>query len=326
MQTKTRKHPRAILISDIHFNIQTLDLASNALRQAIDKSNILNIPLIVAGDIHDSKANIRGECIKAMLDTFELATIKPYVIVANHDRINERSPEHSLEFLRNAVTLIEQPTNKFLGLWLLPYDHDADNLRKFLKTISKGRTLIMHQGIQGSNSGDYIQDKSAITKEDAAGFRVISGHYHTRQTIVLPDGGQWDYIGNPYTLNFGEANDPPKGFQVLYMDGSLEFIPTNLRKHIIYDMGYSDEYKPSHNSNDLAWVKIRGTKEQLARVSKQDFSNVKLDLIPTDTKTSTKGLSSSLLQFEVLDSIIGSLSDTSTERKERLKKLWKDLK
>jgi hypothetical protein len=49
METKN-KYPIAVIISDVHYNINTLEVADKAMRMAINRANILNIPLIVAGD------------------------------------------------------------------------------------------------------------------------------------------------------------------------------------------------------------------------------------------------------------------------------------
>lgn len=73
-ESKTK--PEAVLISDIHYNIQTLPLADAAVNMAITKANQLGVPLIVCGDLHDTKANLRGECVNAMLETFSRAIRK----------------------------------------------------------------------------------------------------------------------------------------------------------------------------------------------------------------------------------------------------------
>lgn len=322
--------PIAVLISDIHYSLPTLELADNAMRQAIFKADELKIPLIVAGDLHDTKANLRGECVNRMLETFMLVTTECYILRGNHDQINEKSEEHSLNFLKmlpGIVVIDRIPSPQ--DVRFIPYQHDTQKLRAYLKTIKKGSTIIMHQGIEGSNSGDYIQDKSAINPEDVAGMRVISGHYHTRQTIKLPDGGTWDYIGNPYTLNYGEANDPPKGFQILMNDGSLEFIPTNLRKHVVIDFKMPPQEPPQkYSPGDLVWVKFKGSRTELTYVSKKQIgeflglTDFKLTLEPTDLniKISTKQLSNT----ELLDSLIDS-TDTTPETKGRLKSTWKSL-
>jgi len=340
-----KSKPIAVLISDIHYSVPTLELADAAMRQAIAKANELRIPLIVAGDLHDTKANMRAECVNAMLETFSLADIKPYVLVGNHDRVNEKSKEHSLNFLNKYANIINRfrypKSHTFMDrLWLVAYEHDLSTLKMYLKDVPRDSILIMHQGIQGSDSGEYIQDHSALTKENVAKFRVISGHYHKRQTIVLPDGGKWDYIGNPYTLNFGEASDPEKGFQILMEDGTLEFVPTNLRKHVIITHNLqtnesewsSGPIKAGGGINDLVLVKVLGTKELLNKFDKEKWlrhagvpHNAKIDLISVDSETRYNKKTNIMTQNEILDDLIDSKQDLSQNKKEELKKLWKNL-
>lgn len=330
--------PCAILISDVHYNINTLTLADAAMRQAIDKANDLQIPLIVAGDLHDTKANLRGECVNAMIQTFKLCKVKPYILRGNHDQINEKSQEHSLNFLApyaSIVTEMQRILSPLNSVVALPYQHSPELFKEKLSLLLPYQKLICHQGVNKANSGEYVQDKSAITTDDVVGRRVISGHYHTRQTIDLPDGGKWDYIGNPYSLNFAEANDPPKGFQILYDDGSLEFVPTNLRKHVVIEVqanGHSFSINSNQilpNKDDLVKVKAYGTKENLSFLDKKSLSNFlrnvpfKLDLIPTEVeefKTPIKPLTNQ----ELLDSIIDN-SQTSDEGKSRIKNLWRGM-
>lgn len=328
--------PIAVLISDIHYNINTLQLADASMRQAVAKANSLGVRLIVAGDLHDTKANLRAECVNAMIATFRLSSIKPIIMVGNHDKINEKSEDHSLQFLNRSALLIDS-WDCYKNLHFIPYYADSNELRAAIKyeEPEKSNILIMHQGIQGSHSGDYIQDKNALQKEDVAGLRVISGHYHRRQTLELPDGGKWDYIGNPYTLGFGEANDPEKGFQVLMDDGSLEFVPTNLRKHVVVEVNYdifpSKHPKlPSWTVQDLIWVKASAKREALLQLSKDTIAKdlgikqaFRLDLIPTDAKIELKN--NGLDKDKLFDSIIDELPSTSLERKDRLKSLWKGL-
>lgn len=353
MKHMSLKNPRAILISDIHYNINTLSLADAALKQAVTKANDFEIPLIIAGDLHDTKANIRGECINAIRNTlkslhrvqrYEKYETAPncYILRGNHDAINEKSKEHSLNFLEDLAYIIGKPGfSNDLGaingksIHLIPYHHDPKELKKYLKTVDKGSCLIMHQGLEGSSAGDYIQDKSAISRDSLSSFTVLSGHYHTRQSVSLPENGMFTYIGNPYTLFYSEATDPEKGFQILYANGSTEFIPTNLRKHIVVDISVNELLEFHHHidvkEDDLLWVKIRGPKEQLMKHNRNSvsshlnllYTNWKLDFIPIDKKVEIFKKSLNMSQFDILDSIIGSLSDTSNERKERLKELWK---
>ncbi len=332
--------PKAVVISDVHYSVPTLKLADAAMRMAIAHANRLGVPLIVAGDLHDTKANLRAECVNAMIETFNTAKQEPFVLRGNHDAINEKSEEHALNFLAPYATLVPdvrvQPS---LGLIMIPYYHDAQELNRELSSVARGSTLIMHQGILGSNSGDYIQDKSALSKENVAGLNIISGHYHTRQTIALPEGGTWNYIGNPYTLTYGEAYDPPKGYQLLLEDNTLQFVPTNLRKHVIISHNLSTNESSwsagpvnyGGGVQDLVWVKITGTKEDLNRFDKTSWlkeqgipQNVRLTLTPLDTFSQVSAVKN-LTGSELLDKVIDTMSNTSEERKTKLKQSWRNL-
>lgn len=344
MSKDYKKHqsnsPVAVIAGDIHYNLNTMHVADQAVRQAINLANKLNVPFISNGDMLDTKANLRAEYVNMIIKTFKTTKIKSYVNVGNHSRINERSKEHALNFLKPYANIVEIPTFiKELDSYIIPYDHDPKELKKYLKTLPKNSRLIMHQGVNKALPGEYILDKSAIDAQDLADFRTILSHYHARQDIECGNNiknkvGLASYIGNPYTLNFAEANDPKKGFQILMDDGSLEFVPTNLRKHVVIDFKIDDiDYInkiPNFNQQDLIWVKLQGTKKQLDIYTKkivaktfqitQDF---KLDLIPTDTKTQSP--EQQLTNDVLLDNLIDSLTNTTNEQKTRLKEYWKQL-
>lgn len=333
--------PIAVLISDIHYGLNTLSLADNATRQAIDKANSLNVPLIVAGDLHDTKANLRAECVSAMLATFKTARHKPWVLVGNHDLVNERSAENALEFLNGTVNLLSDYSYIDIGsvrLRLLPYRSEAEAAAKAFSNMPKGSIVIAHQGLKNSHAGEYISDKSAVSWADVQHLRVISGHYHTRQTIhtsvdnrardnCASSTGSFDYIGNPYTLNFGEANDPEKGFQILNDGGSLTFVPTNLRKHVVIEWAEHADFPATWNENDLLWVKVIGRKEFCSSATRKVItdtvgrSDFKLDYYPTDSVTSLPAKTRT--QSELLDDVIEVTSNVSDEQKARLKALWR---
>lgn len=326
--------PQAVLISDIHYNINTLEIADKALRMAVDKANELDVRLIVAGDLHDTKANMRGECVHAIINTLLRAEKRPIILRGNHDSLNEKSTVHALDFLNPVAEVVSHKV--FESYWFIPYQHDPLEFKRCLDEIPKGLTVIMHQGVHGSTAGHYFQDSSAIPSHWLQWHRVISGHYHTRQSIECGPLhgaylGQLDYLGNPYTLGFGEANDPEKGFQILYDDNTLEFVPTNLRKHQIIELNLDDLAIPikCHSPQDLLWVKVTGSTEQLRSINKENIAELcyieqsfKLDLIPTDTKSIGK-IDNNAPQHEILDNLIENLSNTDNSRKEHLKQLWR---
>ena len=340
--------PIAVIISDVHYSVPTLEVADACMRLAINKANELEVPLVVAGDLHDTKANMRAECVNRMLKTFKLAKERPYLLVGNHDKINEKSEGHSLNFLERYVNLVDRfrhqkGSTSVWRMYLSCYFSDSNELRKHLKYCSPGSIVIMHQGLTGSDSGEYIQDYSALNPEDIAGLRIISGHYHRRQTIKLPEGGSWDYIGNPYTLTFGEADNPEKGFQILMSDGTLQFVPTKQRKHVKFQIDaelFGRDFMTSvlppsayAKENDLLWIVVHGTREQLSKVTKDSLrilwpnlpGDFRLTLEPTEAvqkavyaPTTTGG--------ELLDQLIDESTQVSNDAKIRLKTLWKTLK
>jgi hypothetical protein len=327
--------PVAVISGDIHYSLNNLTLADKATRLAITKANELDVPFIANGDTTDTKANLRGECVNAMIETFKTAVKKPYVNIGNHCKINAKSIEHSLNFLRPYAKVIEVPEYvEELNYHVIPYHDDVDTLRKYLKTLPKHSSMLVHQGLEGANLGDYILDKSALNRSDVAGHSVVASHYHARQEIKLPDNGVWNFIGAPYSMSFGETKDPEKGFQVLYDDGSLEFIPTNLRKHVIVEglaTKYVLELKPSAeiNKGDLVWVKVRGSKEDLAKCTREviatriGITDFKLDKFPDAVESTSRPMN--MTQSEILDSTIQGLTQVSEECKVRLKDLWKGL-
>lgn len=344
--TKTNRKPIAVLTADVHYNQNTLSVADAAMNQAIDKANELGVPFIVAGDLHDTKAILRGECIKTMIATFERAQVPVYVIVGNHCKINEKGNDHSLEFLRPFVTqIVDSPVyltrvsahEDNLDSWLIPYYSDAAELQALLDTLPKGSRLIMHQGLMGAQMGHYVVDKTSLPPEAFADFRVISGHYHKAQDIKTGRPrkgavGLFSYIGNPYSLSFGEAHDGPKGFQILFSDGLMEQVPTNLRRHIIRECSVETLAVETLDCqpDDLLWLKIKGPASELAKIKKKEIgqtllghSNFKLDLIPTDSnKIDDKA--DGLQDTEILDMLIGAMPD-SEDHRAYLKKLWREI-
>lgn len=327
MKEKTRNI--AVLISDVHFSVPTLKVASEALKQAVEKSNELDLPLIVCGDLHDTKANIRAECVTAIRDIFSLKTNQiPLVLVGNHDLVNEKGDDHALDFLRGCAILITQPTN-FKNMVLMPYFNSPEKYIAAIDKVPKDKVVICHQGIHGALSGEYAHDKTAVSAELLQGRRIISGHYHTRQQIQLKDG-LWDYVGNPYTLNFAEHKDPEKGYQILKSDGTLEFVPTNLRRHRLIEIQVSDIGSLAStpvDPRDILKIKISGSGDELAKVSRKNLEkllkniNFSVEFIRTDKQKAVPKAT-----INRINEIIDSLDNVTEARKTKLKSMWESFK
>lgn len=336
---KIMSKPIAVLISDIHYNVNTLPLADSALRQALEKARELNVILIVAGDLLDNKAIIRAECANALLKTLDQNWTVVYILVGNHDLINVKGSENSLNFLARPEgpnILVSSPhhyetTNFSIGM--LPYYDDPTKFKEELFKFPKGSIVIAHQGFLGAEMGMYAVDNSSVDPNELKDYKIISGHYHKHQTV-----GPVTYIGNPYTLSFGEANDGLKGFQVLNDDGSLTFVSTKLRKHVIINMECIDNKlnatSQSHyiiNNDDLVWVKVTGRKDDLEKLTKNDISselklshtNFKLDKIQIDNQP-VEVDATKFTGEEMLDKLIDNTTD-SVETKQYIKQLWREI-
>lgn len=347
MPTKLEKalsSPAAVLISDLHFTVKTLDEASEALISAFELAAEKGVPLVIGGDTLDTKAVMRAECVNALLDIFQTYSgqVDVHLNIGNHDLINEKCYadfECSLRFLEPFCKTLGSGYVQLKGLkvYMMPYSSSAAEVLEVLDTRNHTKTIIAHTGVRTAYMGHYLRDSSSLEPSAFKDFRVISGHYHRAQDIVCGpisygNIGLFSYIGSPYTVSFAEANDGPKGVQILYDNGHLELIPLNLRKHVVIEVEASKikELIPSINLGDLVWVKVTGTRKELHIISSVDFAHLvdrasyfKLDKIYTDS-TRSEIKTDKMSNVEVLDHIIDSLKDNQ-EQKNKLKNLWREL-
>jgi DNA repair exonuclease SbcCD nuclease subunit len=328
--------PKFVAISDIHFNLNNLQLCSQALSAALKTAEELQVALVIAGDLNDTKAIIRAEVANSIIEILQDAKVEVYILSGNHDMVNEKGLTHGLNYLRPYAQVIDFPCKfqELPGVLFIPYQSDADNFKAAIRQKgSKGDLLVCHQGVKGALMGDYIQDKSAIDIEILSDYRTISGHYHEHQTF-----GTLTYIGSPFTMTFGESAHDGKGYLVVNEDGTFERRLLDLRRHVIIDtttqMLDEAEYHGADpfklpRPQDLVWLKLRGPKSALDRLQKSDFavlighSNFKLDKIVADSEQLAEE-SKPKTDTELLDALIDGTCE-SIDQKERLKSLWREL-
>lgn len=311
-------------------------MATSALKSAQDEAIELGVPLVMNGDTLDTKVVMRGECVNRLIEILSREDApQTYVNVGNHDLFNEKSTEHVLNFLRPYVRVVEAPMEVYTKngpFRIIPYMSDPAVLSHYLSTLTKGQILVMHQGVQTAFMGHYAQDKTSLPPEAFDGFRVVGSHYHRRQNIKCGKVGLFSYIGNPYTLSFGEAQDGPKGFAVIYAPGALEFIDLDLRKHVVIDMHLHKAATFTRpNTGDLVWLKLRGPQSDLAVLEKKDLAplvgvnDFRLDLIPDEgAAQETPKAEQPATDGEVLDNLIDATGETDVQ-KANLKKTWRTL-
>ncbi len=335
--------PIVVVISDIHFNVNNLELATKALKAALSKAEELGVSLVIAGDLHDTKAIIRAEVANRLLEILNKPKVRVFIIVGNHDMISEKGDTNGLNYLQDgeSVTTVSSQIDFWMVdqyVHMIPYQNTPEKFKDVLNDVPKGSIVICHQGVQGAHLGDYVQDKTSIEKEALEGYKIISGHYHRHQTV-----GALTYIGSPFTHTFGEANDGEKGFLILNSDGTYTREILKFRKHVKWELRTEDSAHvlvypepaviKALNSDDLLWLKVTGPQSELNKLNKEHVgfdllghSNFKLDLVPLEADTQSEETSANvkLSAAELLDKLIDSMSDNQ-EQLAYLKQLWKDL-
>jgi hypothetical protein len=313
-------NPKFVLISDVHYSLTNLELSDKAFRAAIDQAALLGVPLIDCGDITNDKAIIRGEVMNRMIDTFRYAESKGVVItclVGNHSLLNEKGKGHALAFLEPYALVIEEFTMMY-GAYFIPYQTDPEQFLIYLETIPAGALIIAHQGFKGADKGDYIVDKSAVDAQYVKWHKVFSGHYHCHQDI-----GSVTYVGNPYTMSFGEAKDGPKGFVVVNEDNTFYQVPLPYRRHVVVEKNASEFNSEAikFREEDLVWLKVTGTSEELSGI--KNDTGFKMDKIVIDApKLNIE--TSALTGEQILDALIDNESDSDVNKK-YLKQLWREV-
>lgn len=320
-----------VLISDLHFNEKTLRLASQSLRAAVKEAENLQVDLIIAGDLNDSKSIIRGEVANEIINILSHTDVTVSILVGNHDLLNEKGNEHGLNYLGPYARIIDKPQYvEYLDVWMIPYQNSTEKMIATLDRIPTGAKIIMHQGVKEAFMGEYVQDKTSIDAEMFKDYKVLSGHYHQHQTV-----GTVTYIGTSYTVTSAEHADGPKGFLVVNDDHSFEQIRTNLRKHVMVNREIHTILDPIHDLNpeDLLHLKVTGPQSELDALDKKvigihhlGHQNFKFDPIPTEIEKfdTAQALGESENVGDIMDLIIEQ-SDEGPEQQTYLKGLWRDL-
>lgn len=295
-----------VAISDVHINLKNITVSLQVLRQALDLARKHGCALMIAGDLNDTKAVLRSEYVKDLMDLFdEFYDVTVYVMVGNHDLNNKSSEKHSLEFLRkhSNIIILDKPERITLGNenWgIIPYCNTDE---KFLQCVQdfKGMVdkLITHQGYHGAFMGDYVIDKSSVHPDCVKDFKlVLSGHYHKHQWL-----NNIMYFGSPFTVDFGESNQDKwiwKVGRTIANEVAVQPIPSTARRHYQFEFdGEIPESLPQLTQDSLVKVVLKGSKEFALSVSADEMRK-KLGcdntiLVPDITKQSNHRISAEAL-------------------------------
>ena len=254
-----------VVIGDLHLKVSNADRTGPLLENIIMSVTELNPDFVfVLGDILDShgKIDMNSQVIanRFLLKLSELS--HTYVIIGNHDRINnsefltDMHPFHmasklnapvmtskgKIEARKYDLTIIDKPRviridddNRIV---LCPYvapgrfDEALSKIEKYemKKDIDKMKLVIAHQEFRGCDVGNSIKS----TKGDQWPSNrplVISGHIHKHHQ---PQPNIF-YAGTPYQLNYDDVGD--KGiFFFKFYEKTFEHVMLDMKvpkKHTI---------------------------------------------------------------------------------------------
>jgi predicted phosphodiesterase len=269
-----------LIVGDIHCKLDNL----NKVNQVFDLVESYNLPTIWLGDLLDSKAIIRAECLSLLYRYFKASKIQHVILIGNHDLISLTSIDHSLETLKSLpnVTIIDQPT-VIDGIAYCPYIHSAEELRKAVKGL-KTDVLFAHLDLTGHDMGQGHISEAGVKLADLKHFKtVISGHWHGNVKY-----GNVEYLGTPFSLSFGESNQT-KYLGIFDSETlELELISTTgyFPRHITVevDLDKNTEIDVIDNAifnaggiqqEDEVRVILKGSEEAVRKFDRSDYNHIK---------------------------------------------------
>lgn len=222
-----------------------IELGSRFLCDYAKKHGITT--LIQTGDWFDTRSGLTQETLKFQRETitpmYEDAFDLRYVILGNHDMHlkDAVTPNSIFEVFgdRDNWFVIQEPTTICIGstMWdLFPWKckENADVIDQYARNTTSEYSVghweldgfEFYKGIPSTGESMEFLDRYVV---------AVSGHYHTSS-----EKGNIKYVGTPYTLTMGDANDV-RGFWVFDTDTRLfEFVanPNCWHYKVIYDSSF----------------------------------------------------------------------------------------
>ena len=254
------------VVGDPHAKPTNLDKINTLFDMVEDLGNTT----IWLGDMLDTKELVRGSCLNTWLRRFKESKLTHVVLVGNHDWFNLECRQHSLEPLKELknVTVVDRPIETLEAgqrVLFLPYTHDKELLRQWVKAAPKNSIVFCHADIQGFDYGNGLISEDGVDVSDFKHLkRAISGHYHKYQEL-----GKVTYLGTPFSHTFGESNqDKYIGLYDLESN-SLEQLPTPFPRHVTIELDCSKYTGHHYNDVDIQRVILKGTQEEIDRIKRE---------------------------------------------------------
>lgn len=177
------------------------------------------------GDLLDKSSRIKNDVFVPLFKKIEYMKeqgLEMWFIFGNHDITSTNTNSSILEVFEKYGHLVNSIQTYELGNFTInmcPFTKDE----ALVPTVNADY-LFTHLNIIGFDLGGGRisgEEQQAFPVSLFSNYKtVFTGHYHKRQKI-----GNIQYIGAPYQLDFGDAGDDNKGFEVFNLeDGTSEFI------------------------------------------------------------------------------------------------------
>lgn len=214
---------------------------------------------------------VRQRLVPLFQDTFDTT----YVIVGNHDMHFKHliTPNSVRECLHSydGFEIIEYPKAVSIdgvSIDLIPWmcKENQKQILDFIK-VSVSDYCMGHWELNGYFFYKGLKSHGAEPDFLDRYKQVWSGHFHT-----ISDGGNVQYIGTPYTLTLGDANDP-RGYWI-YDSGQISFVqnPVMYHRRLYFD---ADTWK--YKASDITNVCSNKVVKLVIERSHSETNDVDLD-------------------------------------------------
>jgi len=168
-----------------------------------------------------------------------LAAIAPsYFLVGNHDIYRGVHVLAALDSIENCYVVKDTSRVTIAGMDidLVPWN------QPFPSVSDRAPILMGHSEIEGCQVHAGVPYVGGRSAKDLAGYeRVYLGHFHTRQSIPVPDAKEALYIGAVMACNFNDSTEDRGAY--IYSGEQLVFHPIVSPKFRVQVLSSVDEYQ-----------------------------------------------------------------------------------
>ena len=204
---------RILLIGDPHFKVsnqlETTQFSEETYKYINDNLKKIDF-VVILGDVLDTHEKIHVQPLCRAVDFIKKISeiIKVYIIIGNHDRINnnvfltDEHPFSGLKKIKN-ITIVDKvlKIDHFLFVPYVPNGRFSEALSTVNFKEEETEVIFAHQEFKGCKMGAIVSETGDIWDETYP--MVFSGHIHDfqqPQRNIL-------YTGTPFQHGFGDSED-----------------------------------------------------------------------------------------------------------------------